>query len=114
MKFMAKARYIHCSPYKLRQLVNAIRGKDAANALNVLKTVALQRAVPIRKALESAVANAKHQENLDITQLFIKDLRVDQGPVHRYYKPGAQGRSMPQRKRLSHISVVLESIETLG
>jgi len=114
MKFMAKARYIHYSPYKLRQLVNAIRGEKAAKALNVLKTVALKRAIPIRKVLESALANAKQQGKVDATQLLIKDVRVDQGPIHRYYKPGAQGRSMPQRKRLSHISVVLESIETLG
>ena len=110
-QFVAKTKYVHFSPYKLRPLVNAIRGKDAVYALNVLKTAAFKRAVPVRKMIESAVANAKYLRNVDADKLIIKDLRVDQGPIFRYYKPGAMGRSNIQRKRLSHMRVVLESIE---
>lgn len=110
-RFVAKTKYVHFSPYKLRLIVNAIRGKDAVYALNVLKTAACRRAIPVRKMIESAVANAKYLRNVDADKLIIKDLRVDQGPMFRYYKPGAMGRSTIQRKRLSHLRVVLESID---
>lgn len=111
MQFNAKARFIRCSPFKLRTLAAAVRGKGAVYALNLLKTAALRKAVPMQKMLESAIANAKDRGNVSASQLFVKEIRVDQGPMFRYYKPGAQGRSMPQRKRLSHLSVILESID---
>ena len=111
MQFTAKARYVRVSPMKLRPLVNVIRGKDAQYALYVLKTSGVKRALPIEKMLESAVANAKHLKNVEIPALVIKDIRVDQGPTYKYYKPGAMGRSNAQKTRFSHISVVLESKE---
>lgn len=111
MQFVAKAKYVRFSPYKLRPLVNAIRGKGVTYALNVLKTSTFRRAVPVRKVIESATANAKYLRNVEADKLIIKDLRVDQGPMFRYYKPGARGRSNIQRKRLCHMQVVLESFE---
>jgi len=114
MQFIAKARFIRCSPFKLRTLAAAIRGKGAIYALNVLKTAALRKAVPMQKMLESAIANAKDRGNVSASQLVVKEIRVDQGPMFRYFKPGAQGRSMPQRKRLSHMSVILESIDNMS
>jgi large subunit ribosomal protein L22 len=112
MRFVAKAKYIRCSPYKLRPLAAAIRGKGAVYALGMLKTAAMRRAVPMLKVLESAVANAKDRGNVEIAQLLIKEFRVDQGPMFRYFKPGAMGRSMMQKKRLCHLSVILESKDT--
>jgi large subunit ribosomal protein L22 len=112
MRFVAKARYIRCSPYKLRPLAAAICGKGAVYALGMLKTAAMRRAVPVLKVLESAVANAKDRGNLEAAQLRVKEVRVDQGPMFRYFKPGAMGRSMMQKKRLCHLSVVLESMDT--
>ncbi len=114
MRFIAKARFVRISPYKLRTLASAIRGKGAIYALNVLKTAALRKAVPMQKMLESAIANAKDRGNVSASQLIVKEIRVDQGPMFRYYKPGAQGRSMPQRKRLSHLSVILESVDNMS
>lgn len=114
MRFTAKARLIHCSPYRLRPLAAVIRGKGAVYALNVLKTAALKRAIPMCKMLESALANAKQQGNIDAAQLVVKEIRVDQGPMLRYYKPGAMGRSLVQRKRMCHLSVVLESANGLS
>jgi len=66
--------------------------------------------VPIAKTLVSAYHNARQVGSsiVDMSQMRIKDIRIDQGPVVRYFKPGAQGRACPQRKRLSHISVVVE------
>ena len=109
MQFVAKARYIWYSPYKLRPLADVIRGKDAVSALNWLTTYKTKRAVSIKKVVESAVANARSLKNISPKDLSIKKIFIDQGPIHRYFKPGAMGRAMIQRKRLCHISVILES-----
>lgn len=111
MQFCAKARFIKYSPYKLRPLADVIRGKNAQFALNWLATHASQRTEPVAKVLKSAVANAIQQGKCESTQLVIKDLRVDQGPMFRYFKPGAMGRSTILRKRFSHISVVVEPVK---
>jgi large subunit ribosomal protein L22 len=108
MQFCAKARFIKYSPYKLRPLADVIRGKNAQFALNWLATHASQRTIPVAKVLKSAVHNAIQQGKCEPTELFITDLRVDQGPMFRYFKPGAMGRSTILRKRFSHIHVVVE------
>ncbi|MFA6066194.1 MAG: 50S ribosomal protein L22 [Candidatus Babeliaceae bacterium] len=107
--FEAHASYVWYSPYKLRPVADVIRGKNAAYALRWLATYKTKRAVSIKKVLESAVANAKHLNNIKPEELIIKTIFIDQGPIHRYFKPGAQGRAMIQRKRLCHISVIVES-----
>lgn len=108
MQFEAKAKYVRYSPYKLRPLADVIRGQQVINALNWLSTYRNKRTVPVIKVIESAVANAKHNNNIESNLLFIKEIRVDQGPIQSYFKPGAMGRAMPQRKRLCHLSVILE------
>lgn len=108
MQFTAKARFIQYSPYKLRPLADVIRGKTASYALAWLSTYKNQRTLPLQKVLKSCVANAQNM-NVDRELLVVRQVCVDQGPIHRYFKPGAQGRAMPQRKRLCHISIVLES-----
>lgn len=110
MQFVAKSRYMRVSHFKLRPLVDVVRGKSVAYALNWLKTCSLKKAVPVFKAIESAAANAKSLQNLDSKDLFIKDIRVDQGPMFRYFKPGAMGRANIYRKRLSHMEVIVEPI----
>lgn len=112
MQFAAKAKYVWYTPYKLRPLVDVIRGKDAQYAISWLSTYGTQRSIPVMKVIKSAVANAKNLNNIEPVNLIVKELKVDQGPIYKYYKPGAQGRAMPQRRRLSHISVTLESKET--
>ena len=112
MQFCAKARYIPFSPYKIRFVADAIRGKNVYQALQWLATCKLKRAIPIQKVLASAAANAKTLQGVGAGNLFIKTICVDQGPIRRYFKPGAMGRANPQRSRKSHISVVLESIAT--
>jgi len=108
MQFGARSRYLRYSPYKLRPLADVLRGKNVQYALNWLSTCPLKKVRPIRKLIESAVANAKNLQNLEADVLKIKIICVDQGPSYRYFKPGAMGRANPQRKRLSHISVILE------
>lgn len=112
MPFEAKAKYIRVSPYKLRPLVDELRGKNVRYALNWLSTLSLRnRVTPIKKVVESAAANAKNLENLEVDNLVIKTICVDQGPSFKYHQPGAMGRSNPRTKRFSHISVILEKIE---
>jgi len=109
MQITAKAKYIRLSPYKVRPLADVVRGKTAAYALNWLATCAVKKAIPLQKLIESAVANAKHNNNIELGSLLVKDIRIDQGPIIRYFKPGAMGRANIYRKRLSHMSVILES-----
>jgi large subunit ribosomal protein L22 len=108
MQFNAKARYVPFSPYKLRPIADVVRGKNVQQALAWLNTCALKRVVPLRKIIASAASNAKHLKGADAGHLVIKTLCVDQGPMRRYFKPGAMGRSSIQRGRKSHIHVVLE------
>ncbi len=110
MQFVAKARYIRISHFKMRPLADVVRGKNVAYALNWLSTCALKKAVPIQKLIQSAAANAKSLQNLDSNELVVKEIRVDQGPMFRYFKPGAMGRANIYRKRLSHVSVVVEPV----
>ena len=109
MQFYAKAKYIRFSPYKLRPLVDVIRGKDVFSSMQWLATYKVKRVVPIKKVLESAVANAKSVGNVEKEDLIIKEIKIDQGPTFKYSKPSARGMSSVLRKRFSHISVVLEN-----
>jgi len=111
MQFSAKSKRVGVSPQKLRPLASAMRGKRVNFALRILATTQIKRVLPLKKMIESAVANAKCLENIEADRLVIKELRVDQGPVFRYFKPGAMGRTSPQRKRFSNLSVVLEPFE---
>lgn len=111
MQFEAKARYLRFSPYKLRPLVDVVRGKNVMYALNWLMTYPVNRTMPIKKLIESAAANARSLQNVEPSQLRVKDIRVDGGPIFRYFKPGAMGRANIYRKRLSHMSVVLETVK---
>ncbi len=109
MEYKAHSKYVRISPYKLRGVANAIRGDSVANALAWLQTCALRRIKPLQKTLVSAYSNARHQDQkVSLYDLFIKEIRIDQGPIFKYFKPSAMGRAAVQRKRLSHIKIVLE------
>ena len=111
MQFVAKSKFVRRSPYKLRPLADFIRGKSVKTALDWLYAHETQRVRPIKKMIESAVANAKNLKNAKLKNLYIKELRVDQGPIFRYFRPGAMGRAEVLRKRFSHLSVILEDKE---
>ncbi len=112
MKFTAKAKFLPYSPYKLRPLADVVRGKSVTQALNWLSTYAGQRVMPVKKVIESAMANAKNVGIVQTESLFIAEIRVDEGPMFRYFKPAAMGRSSMQRRRLCHVSVVLENTKS--
>lgn len=109
MQFVAKARFVRHSPYKLRPFADLVRGKNVQYALDWLQAHENRRVSPLRKMIYSAASNALHLKEIKPEELVIKELRIDQGPIFRYYKPGAMGRAVIRRKRFSHLSVILES-----
>ena len=111
MQFTAEARFIRHSPYKMRLLVALVRGQRVKNALNTLAGQSMKRVIPLRKMIESAAANARYLANIELEKLTIKEIRVDQGPTIRYFKPGAMGRAASQKRRMSHMKIILESVE---
>ena len=107
MQFVAKTKCVWYSPYKLRPLADVIRGKDASYAMNWLALYKTKRSIPMRKTLASAIANALDIKGIAQSELFVKEVRVDQGPIRYYFKPGAMGRAMNQRSRQCHITVIV-------
>ena len=105
----AFARYIHVSPRKLRLVADLVRSMQVSTALEQLRFSSKNAALPLTKAINSAVANAVHNFNLNKENLFVKTITIDQGPVFKTYAPRAQGRAFVERKRTSHINVTLES-----
>ena len=111
MQFVAKSKFVRYSPYKLRPLADFVRGKNVKSALDWLIAHENKRVKPLKKVIESAVGNAKNLKDAKPEGLFIKTITVDEGPMFRYFKPGAMGRSVILRKRFSHINVILENTE---
>jgi large subunit ribosomal protein L22 len=110
MQFSAKSKYVRVSPYKLRPIVDLIRGKSVSQSQAYLRTHLMQKMKPILLVLDSAYANAQDLLGKKVLpeELLVKNVFVDQGPILRYHKPAAMGRASVQRKRLSQITIVLE------
>lgn len=104
----AVLRRLHMSPQKVRLLVDLIRGKRADDALVQLQVSRKSAARPVRKLLDSAIANAKHNYEANVATLRITQAFVDGGPMQYRWMPRAMGRATPIRKRTSHVTIVLE------
>ncbi len=108
MEIKAKARHIKISPKKVRLVVDVIRNLKALDALDQLKYITKAASKPLEKLLKSAVANAENNFEIKKDTLKIKEIRVDEGPTIKRWRPRAYGRATTIRKRTSHVSVVLE------
>ncbi|MDP3734890.1 MAG: 50S ribosomal protein L22 [bacterium] len=95
------------SPRKVRLVADTIRGKRVSEALTVLSFLEKRAAAPIRKLLESAVANARQNFGADPDGLAVREITVNKGAVLKRSMPRARGRATPIRKRTSHISITL-------
>lgn len=104
---IATARYIRMSPTKARQVVDLIRGRHVDDARRVLAFTQRAASVPVRKVLDSAIANAEHNRALPVDELVVARAWVDEGPTLRRFRPRAMGRATRIRKRTCHISVVV-------
>ena len=95
------------SPRKVRLVADTVRGKKVSVALTTLSFVPKRAADPVKKLIESAVANAKHNFKLNPEDLYIKSIVVDPGLVMKRWMPKWRGTAHPIRKRTSHVKVVL-------
>ena len=108
METRAVARNIRISPQKAGLVADLVRGKPVDEALNTLSFMPKKAARIIKKVLESALANADQNMNLDVDSLYIKKICVDKGPMLRRWRPRAMGRAYGIKHRLSHITIVLD------
>jgi large subunit ribosomal protein L22 len=106
----ASARFVRVTPQKARRVINLIRGMSAAEAQTLLRFAPQTASEPIGKVLDSAVANATNNYNLDPRTLVVSEAYVDEGPTMKRFRPRAQGRASQILKRTSHITVVVESV----
>lgn len=108
MDIKAVAKYIRVSPQKARLVADMVRGKSVSEAVNILRYTTKKSAPLLRKVLDSALANAMQYDGTDVDTLFVRDIRVDGGPVLKRISPRAQGRATGIIKRSSHITVILD------
>ena len=110
MEIRAAARFVRISPRKVRLVMDDVRGKKVEEALNMLAFAPQKGARILKKLLDSAVANAEQNADVDVDNLFIKRIYADEGPTLKRFRPRAQGRATRIRKRSSHLTVVLDEI----
>jgi large subunit ribosomal protein L22 len=110
MEIRAAARFVRISPQKVRLVMDEVRGKKVEEALNMLAFAPQKGARILKKLLDSAVANAEQNADVDVDNLFIKRVYADEGPTLKRFRPRAQGRAARIRKRSSHLTVVLDEI----
>ncbi|WP_141850283.1 50S ribosomal protein L22 [Lapillicoccus jejuensis] len=112
MSAQASARHVRVTPMKARRVVDLIRGKAATEAVATLRFAPQSAAEPVRKVVESAIANARVKADRDSVafderRLVIEAAYVDEGPTMKRFRPRAQGRASRINKRTSHITVVV-------
>ena len=114
MEARAKAKYIRMSPRKVRRVADLIRGKNVGEAINILHFTPKAASNPIEKVLRSAVSNMLNLEGsskVDPDDLFVKEIRVDEGVTLKRFRAASMGRAVRIRKRTSHISVTVAEEE---
>jgi len=116
MESFAVLKFARVSARKARLVADIVRGRDVAEAIELLTFADKKSAPLIKKLMESAVANAevkasRDSESLDVDNLFVKSITVDAGPTLRRFRPRAQGRATKVLKKTSHITVVLGTRE---
>lgn len=107
MEVAAKLRHARISPQKCRLVADQVRGKSVEQALQILSFSPKKAAGIVKKVLESAIANAEHNEGADIDELKVSRIFVDEGPSMRRWKPRAKGRVNHILKRTSHLTVMV-------
>ncbi|ERJ18042.1 50S ribosomal protein L22 [Salinisphaera shabanensis E1L3A] len=105
MESFAKLRFARISPQKARLVADEVRGMPVERALETLQFSSRKAAHIVRKVLESAVANAEHNEGADIDELKVATIMVDEGPTMKRMKPRARGRADRIFKRTSHVTI---------
>ena len=110
MEIKASVRHLRMSPRKVRLVIDMIRGKHVTEALDILAFCNKWAKRPVIKLLNSVIANAKHNFNLENENLYIKTIKADGGPMLKRWRPRAFGRASTIRKRTTHIEIVLDEL----
>ena len=108
---LATARYVRMTPMKCRRVIDLVRGMPVDEALDILKFDVHAASEPIYKVVASAIANAENNKSLDRRDLFLAQAYVDEGPTLKRFRERAQGRAFRIRKRTSHITVVVQTMD---
>ena len=116
MSFSVRAttRHVPMSPRKVRLVIDTVRGLGADEALNLLKFMPKAAALPVSKAIRSAVANAEENQGWSRDDMVVSEIRADEGPRRQWRRFGARGRFKPIFKRSSHITVILSEREQVA
>ncbi len=108
MEAKAVAKHIRISPRKIKPIADMVRGKNANEAVAILKFTPRKGAGLLKKVIESAMANAENNHGMDLESLYIAEVYANQGPTMKRWKAGSMGRANPILRRTSHIGVVLK------
>ena len=103
----AVAKFVRIAPRKARLVANEIRGRSYPEVVSLLQFTNKRAAKVVSEVVNSAAANAEHNADTDPDELFVREIRVDEGPTIKRYRARAMGRATMIRKRTSHISVEL-------
>ncbi|MBD2872230.1 50S ribosomal protein L22 [Paenibacillus arenilitoris] len=103
----AHAKFVRIAPRKAQLVADLIRGKQVGDAIAILRHTPKSASPILEKLLNSAIANAEHNYQLDVNKLFISQAFVNQGPTMKRFRPRAMGRASRINKRTSHITLVV-------
>jgi large subunit ribosomal protein L22 len=106
----AVAKYVRVSPYKVREVLDLVRGHHVERAQEILRFSERDAAAVVAKVLDSAIANAEHNEQVVSDELFVSACFADEGPTLKRWRPRARGRATRIRKRTCHITVVVSRL----
>ncbi len=109
MLIKAYQKFVRTSPRKLRLVADAIRGLSLPTAFDLLQSLNKQAALPLRKTLKQAVANAVNNLHLNESELKIKEIQINAGATFKRWQPVSRGRTHSIMKRTSHLRVILEA-----
>jgi large subunit ribosomal protein L22 len=107
MATVAKLKNTRISAQKVRLVADQIRGLPVERAINLLTFSNKKAAKIIKKVLESAIANAEHNDAADVDELFVSKIMIDEGPTMKRWRPRARGRANKILKRMSHVTVAV-------
>ena len=107
----ATANNIRIAPRKVRLVADMVRGQNVADAISTLRFANRGAAKPVEKVLMSAIANAEHNYDLNIEDLYVTEAYVNEGPTLKRFRPRAQGAASAINKRTSHITIVVSEKE---
>ncbi len=114
MPIISKLKYLRIAPRKVRLVADLIRRKKTKEAQTILDFITKGAAKPLAKLLKTAIADARHNFQLDPSNLYISKITVDEGPKYKRWKARSRGIAAPIQKKTSHITLVLSEISSEG